>query len=93
MRIWDSCVSSEDVKHQSGASDIFFYYQMGYGPYLLDKKRNEIGYIDIIQGLYLGDDIIINKVVIYDDKELSEKLTKEFKSKILIWSKYKDSIS
>lgn len=91
MRIWDSCVSSEDLKFKAGADDIFFAYQEGYGPYLI-KNEKEIGYIYIVSGLYLGDDLIIDKIIMFDDEELSNALTKEFKAKILIWSKYKDNI-
>lgn len=91
MRIYESCVSSEDVKFKAGADDIFFAYQEGYGPYLMDGRK-EIGLIHIISGLYLGADLIIDKIVMFDNEELSEELTKEFKAKILISSRYKDSI-
>lgn len=91
MRIWESCVSSEDVKYQSGADDIFFAYQEGYGPYLI-RKNKEIGIIHLINGLYLGDDLVIDKIVMFGDEKKSEELTREFKAKILIVSKYLDSV-
>lgn len=91
MRIYESCVSSEDVKFKAGADDIFFAYQIGYGPYLM-KDEKEIGLIYIVSGLYLGDDLVIDKIVMFDNKELSDELTREFKAKILISSKYKDNI-
>lgn len=91
MRIYESCVSSEDIKFKSGADDIFFAYQLGYGPYLM-KKNKEIGVIHITEGLYLGDDLIIKKIVMFNDSEKSKELTEEFRAKILISSKYKDSI-
>lgn len=91
MRIYQSCVSSEDVKFRAGADDIFFAYQEGYGPYLI-RKNKEIGLIHIISGLYLGDDLVIDKIVMFDDEKLSEELTREFKAQILITSRYKDNI-
>lgn len=91
MRIWDSCASSEDLKFKAGADNIFFAYQEGYGPWLMKGDR-EIGLIHIVSGLYLGDDLIIDKIVMHDNEELSDELTREFKAKILIWSRYRDSI-
>lgn len=91
MRIWESCVSSEDIKFKAEADEIFFAYQEGYGPYLMREDR-EIGLIHIVSGLYLGDDLVIDKIVIFGDEEKTDSLTREFKAKILISSRYKDSI-
>jgi hypothetical protein len=56
---------------------------------MLMKDGDFIGYIDEC-GSFLGDDIIIRKIKIYKDEELSRKLTEKYQSKILICSIYKD---
>ena len=91
MKIYESCVSSEDIKYMANADEIFFAYQEGYGPFLM-KKNKTIGVIDIVDGLFLGSDLIIKGITIYDDSSKSTKLTSMFKGKILIHSKYKDNI-
>ena len=91
MKIYESCVSSEDIKYIANADEIFFAYQEGYGPFLM-RGNETIGVIDIVEGLFLGSDLIIKKITLYDDSSKSAKLTDMFKGKILIHSKYKDNI-
>lgn len=95
MRISDSCISAEDVKKECGVDELFAYLQMGYGIILHKKdifgRIKDIGYIDY-HCEYLGDDLLISKVVIRDNEEESRRLTDLFKGKILIYS-YRDSIS
>jgi hypothetical protein len=83
-----SCVSSEDLKYETGADEIFCERQIGIGC-TLSKDGGWIGYIEDF-GIYLGDDIIIKEIKIYDNEELSKKLTEKHKSKILICSIHKD---
>lgn len=90
MRISDSCVSAEDVKKECGADNLFAYLQMGLG-IMIVKNKEWIGYIDW-HSIYLGDDLLITKVVIYGNEEESRRLTEKFRSKILIYS-YRDNIT
>lgn len=95
MRFYEYCVNAEDVKRECGADDLFAYLQMGLGIMLVKKskwgKSDWIGFIDY-HCEYLGDDLLISKVVIYGNEEESRRLTNKFKGKILI-SSYRDSIS
>ena len=69
---------------------IFSYKQGGIG--LTFVKDNEwIGYIDDYVNI-LGDDYIINKIVIYKNPKLSYDLTQKYMGKILITSKYIDDV-
>ena len=89
MRIHESCVSSEDIKYDCQADKLMGDQQQGFGIIII-KGDNWIGCIDY-HAEYLGDDFLISKVKIYDDKKLSEELTKKYKGKILIASIYKDN--
>lgn len=89
MRISESCVNSEDIKHDCNADDLFLHWQSGFG-IMIVKDNDWIGYIDF-NAIYQGDDIIISKIVLYDDDEKSHKLTRKYMSKILIFS-HKDSV-
>ncbi|WP_080845653.1 hypothetical protein [Cytobacillus gottheilii] len=95
MRISDSCVSAEDVKLECGADSLIGYMQIGFGIMIVKerkfKKPEWIGYIDY-HCEYLGDDLLISKVVIYEDEKESRRLTDLFKGKILITSK-RDNIT
>jgi hypothetical protein len=89
MRIHESCVSAEDVKHECKADDLVAYLQMGFGIMIVRKKK-WIGFLDY-HCEYLGDDLLISRVKIYGDEEESRRLTDKFKGKILIYS-YRDRI-
>lgn len=58
---------------------------------MLVKDNEWIGYIDDYINI-LGDDYIINKIVIYKNSTLSHDLTQKYMGKILITSKYIDDI-
>jgi hypothetical protein len=58
---------------------------------MLVKDNEWIGYIDDYINI-LGDDYIINKIVIYKNPKLSYDLTRKYMGKILITSKYIDNI-
>mgnify|MGYP000855458115 FL=1 len=89
-RIWEQCVNSVDLCREVGCDYIFSYKQGGIG--LMFVKDNEwIGYIDDYINI-LGDDYIINKIVIYKNPTLSYNLTQKYMGKILITSKYIDNI-
>lgn len=90
MRIQSNCVSSEDIKTLTNTDKIVYCQSIGYRPWLINKSGHEIGYIEPLGAIYLGDDIIIKKIVIYKDKKLSDILTKKYRSKILIMSKFND---
>ena len=63
-RIWEQCVNSVDLCREVDCDYIFSYKQGGIG--LMFVKDNEwIGYIDDYINI-LGDDYIINKIVIYN---------------------------
>lgn len=89
MRINESCVSSEDIKNLTGATQIIYLNSLGHYPWLL-KGSKEIGDIVPYGNIYLGDDIIIKEIRIKDNKKLSEELTEKYKSKILIFSTITD---
>jgi len=89
-RIWKQCVNSVDLCREVGCDYIFSYKQGGIG--LTFVKDNEwIGYIDDYVNI-LGDDYIINKIVIYKNPKLSYDLTQKYMGKILITSKYIDDV-
>lgn len=90
-RIYESCISSEDIKHECGADKLFSYVQGGIGVTII-KNDEWIGYIDHFE-IYLGDDYIIKKIVLYKNEELSKKLSEKYRGKILISSNFKDSVS
>jgi len=90
MRLYESCISAEDVKHECGADDLFAYLQMGLG-IMIVKDKKWIGFLDY-HCEYLGDDLLISRVKIYGDEEESRRLTDKFKGKILITS-YKDNVN
>lgn len=85
---YDYIVSSEDIKYITEADQIFCDRQISIGPVLV-KKGIFIGYIDGYENC-LGSDIIIEKIVIYDNPDLSKELTEKYKNKIMIFSEYKD---
>lgn len=91
MRIQDSCVSSEDIKTIIGSNKILYCQSLGFSPWLLDERGNEIGLIKTSKPVYLGDDIIIKEIIVFDNEELSNKLTTKYKSKILIMSEINDN--
>lgn len=91
MRISDYVVSSEDIKYESGADEIFSERQVGLGSMLI-KNGDFYGFIDEGHSIYLGNDIFIERIVIYDQPDLSEKLTEKYKGKILVCSEYKDRL-
>jgi len=83
-------VNSVDLCREVGCDYIFSYKQGGIG--LMFVKDNEwIGYIDDYVNI-LGDDYIINKIVIYKNPKLSYDLTQKYMGKILITSKYIDYV-
>lgn len=90
MRIYQNCVSSEDIKHMCEADSIFSFQQGGIGCYIM-KDNKEIGSIEY-HAEYLGDDFLISKIIIYKNEALSEELTKKYKGKVLITSEFKDDI-
>ena len=71
------------------ADRILCLMSLGIGVLIIDKRNKQIGYIDC-NYYYLGDDIIIDKIVIFKNKKLSDKLTEKYKSKILILNYSKD---
>lgn len=95
MRIYESCVNSEDIKYECRADYLVGYQQIGFGIIIVKKtllgKNKWIGYIDY-HCEYLGDDYLISKVVIYDNEEESRRLTNKFKGKILITS-HRDNVT
>ena len=90
MRISESCVNSEDIKTKCGAESIVALISMGYGLFIIDNKHNCIGTIKEHKMINLGDDLIINKINIFNNKELSDELTKLYRDKILILNYSKD---
>lgn len=90
MRIQESCVSSEDIKNLTGAVSILYLQSLGHYPWLLDKKDKEIGRIVPMESAYLGDDLVVKEIDIYNNKELSEELTKKYRGKIIIFSSLTD---
>lgn len=81
-RIWQQCVNSVDLCKGIGCDKLFSFKQGGIGLTLV--KGNEwIGYIDDYITI-LGDDYIINKIVIYKNEELSNILTQKYMGKIII---------
>lgn len=89
MRIYESCANSVDICHDCDADYLFSYQQGGIGCMII-KNEEWIGYVDY-HAEYLGDDFLISKIVIYKNEELSDKLTKIYKGKILITC-YKDKV-
>ena len=86
MRIHDNCVSSETIKSKCNGKKILYLQSLGYYPWILDKNDKEIGRIIPLDGkMYLGDDVIIEKIEIYNNKKLSKELTEKHKFKILIF--------
>ncbi|MEI2465142.1 hypothetical protein [Niallia taxi] len=94
MRIRESCVNSEDIKRECNSDYLLSYMQAGFGIMICKELKKEkvdyLGYIDF-HCEYLGDDILISKVVIYESEEETRRLTSLFKGKILIDS-YRDKI-
>jgi hypothetical protein len=89
-RIWEQCVNSVDLCKDIGCDYIFSYKQGGFGLMLI-KDEKWIGFIDDYINI-LGDDFIINKIKIYNNEELSYKLTQKYMGKILITCKCIDNI-
>lgn len=87
-RIHNSCVSSEDIKIDTGADQIICERQIALGT-MLCKKGRFIGYIDDL-AIYIGDDVIIKEICIYNKPELSNKLTEKYRGKLLVFSDYTD---
>lgn len=86
MRIHENCVSSETIKSKCGGIKILFLQSLGYYPWILDKKDKEVGRIIPIEGqMYLGDDVIIEEIIIHGNEELSKELTEKYKYRILIF--------
>ena len=90
-RLYENVVSSEDLKFDCKADKILCERQIGLGP-IISKKDKWIGYINEYEG-FLGDDIIIKEIILHDNKELGEKLTKKYKDKVLICSNNVDSFN
>ena len=78
----DMSKSCRDLDYVSG------YLQGGYGIWLFNKKKNQIGHIhDFVAPELknvLGHDIIVGHIEIYRDEYMSDKLTREFMGKILV---------
>lgn len=89
MRLSDNFVSAEDVKKECNADRIVGYMQIGFGIMLVKKdfwgREKYTGFIDY-HCEYLGDDLLITKIEIYDNEEESKRLTDMYKGKILICS-------
>jgi hypothetical protein len=86
MRIHKNCVSSETIKSKCNGKKILYLQSLGYYPWILDENDKEIGRIIPLDGkMYLGDDVIIEKIEIYNNKKLSKELTEKHKFKILIF--------
>ncbi len=91
MRIHESCVSSEDIKLDSGACRVLCFMSLDAGILLVGESDKHIGYIDRYKlDECLGDDIVIEKIVIRGNQGLSEKLTARYTGKILILSRLAD---
>ena len=89
MRIWESCVSSEDIKHELNAEYIISSSSPEIDLTIYDKNDKNLGFIDGYVAVQ-GADCVIKKIRVYNDDELSYKLTQKYLGKILILSNYKD---
>lgn len=86
MRIHENCVSSETIKSKCNGKRILYLQSLGYWPWILDSRDKEVGMIIPLEGkMYLGDDVIIKKIKIHGNEELSKELTEKYKYKILIF--------
>lgn len=92
-RIWESCVSSEDIKQDCGADYIITSSCPEIDLMIVKKdllgREAFIGYIENYANI-LGDDIIIRKIRIYNNDKLTRDLSDKYLGKILILSKCKD---
>lgn len=89
-RIWEQCINSVDLCKEIGCDYLFSYRQGGIGLTLV-KNKEWIGYIEDYIHI-LGDDFVINKIVIYKDPDLSYNLTQKYMGKIIISSIYVDNV-
>jgi hypothetical protein len=87
-RIHESCVASEDIRKDSGA-DYIVQSSLAEIDLVIFKNGKEIGHIDNYLNI-LGNDVIVNKIKIYNDEDLSYKLTQKYMGKIVIFSEYND---
>ena len=74
-RIYESCISSEDIRIDTGA-DYIIQSSIPEIDLMLVKDEKYIGCLDTYVTIQ-GADIVVKKVIVYGNKELSYELTQK----------------